>query len=220
MTEPRIDLLAKRRARRLVRQDDASTTPCFTPGTGITTPRGLIAAEELGVGDRVLTRDNGIQTIRWVGSKEIRLPEIESYPHLRPVLIQKDAFGPGLPMKDTLVSPNHRMLITGDHAANTFGEREVLVSAKHLVGTAGVSEAQVLGTTYIHFMFEHHEVVLANGAWSESFQPGDHSLKGLGSEQRAEILSLFPELATDAGRDNYLAARRVLSGGEARRLMR
>ncbi len=209
-----------RRQRRLGRPSDASRTPCFTPGTGITTPRGLVAAETLSVGDKVLTRDNGIQEIRWVGAKEIRLPEIEKSPELRPVLIRKDALGAGLPMKDTLVSPNHRMLITGDRAQDIFGEREVLVSAKHLIGTDGFSEAQVLGTTYIHFMCDHHEVVLSNGAWSETFQPGDHSLKGLGSEQRSEILSLFPELESNEGRNNYLAARRVLNGGEARRLTR
>lgn len=220
MTDVSTDLTALRRKRRLGRPSDASTTPCFTPGTAITTPRGLIAAEALAVGDKVLTRDNGIQEIRWVGSKAIKLAEIEAQPHLRPVLIRKDAISPGLPMQDTLVSPNHRILVTGDHAANIFGEREVLVSAKHLVGLPGIEEAKVLGTTYIHFMFDHHEVVLSNGAWSESFQPGDHSLKGLGSEQRTEILSLFPELADEAGRGNYLAARRVLNRREAKRLMR
>jgi hypothetical protein len=59
-------------------------------------------------------------------------------------------------------------------------------------------------------------VVLSNGAWTESFQPGDHSLKGIGNAQRAEIFELFPELereGTVAG--GFGAARRVLKRHEA-----
>ncbi|HSF92831.1 MAG TPA: Hint domain-containing protein, partial [Paracoccaceae bacterium] len=44
---------------------------CFTPGTGIATPKGEVAVERLKKGDRVLTRDNGIQTIRWIGQKKL-----------------------------------------------------------------------------------------------------------------------------------------------------
>ncbi len=45
-------------------------------------------------------------------------------------------------------------------------------------------------------MFDRHEVVLSNGAWTESDQPGDGTLEGTGKAQRIEILALFPELKT------------------------
>jgi hypothetical protein len=77
----------------------------------------------------------------------------------------------------------------------------------------------VLGVTYIHFMFAQHEVVLSDGAWTESFQPGDLSLKGVGNAQRNEILELFPELKTQEGLKAYSAARRSLKKHEARLLM-
>ena len=73
---------------------------------------------------------------------------------------------------------------------------------------------------YIHLMFKKHEIVLANGAWTESFQPGDHSLKGIASAQRCEIIALFPEWETVAGIDNYGAARRSLKKHEAAYLSR
>lgn len=49
----------------------ARVVACFTPGTGIATPKGEVAFERLKKGDRVLTRDNGIQTIRWIGRKKL-----------------------------------------------------------------------------------------------------------------------------------------------------
>jgi hypothetical protein len=77
-----------------------------------------------------------------------------------------------------------------------------------------------MATTYIHFMFDRHEVVLSNGAWTESFQPGDYSLKGLGNAQRNEILELFPELKTTEGLEGFQAARKSLKKHEARLLVK
>lgn len=112
-----------------------------------------------------------------------------------------------------LVSPNHRILVANARTAIKFSEREVLVAAKHLT-TAGVHTVQSSGTTYIHFMCDQHEVVLANGVWTESFQPDDASLGGIGNAQRLEIFELFPELKTEAGRAAYSAARLTVTGKE------
>ena len=192
--------------------------PCFTPGTLIATPQGQRPVEELRPGDRVITRDNGMQEIAWAGAKTLDYRRLGEDAWLRPVLIRKGALGNGLPERDMLVSPNHRLLMANDRTEMLFGEREVLVSAKHLVGTPGIERAQALGVTYVHFMFEHHEVVLSDGAWTESFQPGDYSIKGIDAEQRAEIFSLFPDLATEDGRKGYGAARMTLKKHESRLL--
>ena len=189
--------------------------PCFTPGTRVATPRGELAVEELRTGDRVITRDNGIQEIRWVGKRALNRAELAAAPHLRPVLIRAGSLGNGLPERDMLVSPNHRMLVTNDRTALYFEEHEVLVAAKHLIDNKGVLPVEVLGTTYLHFMFDRHEVLLANGAWTESFQPGDQTLGGMGNAQRSEIFELFPELTTREGVEKYTSARRTLKRHEA-----
>ncbi len=194
--------------------------PCFTPGTLIATPEGERLVEDLKPGDRVITRDNGIQEIRWAGAKELSGHELARNPHLRPVLIQKGALGDNLPEHDLLVSPNHRVLVNNDKTALYFEENEVLAAAKHLTGLEGVNEVGTLGVTYIHIMFDRHEVVLSNGAWTESFQPGDYSLKGIGNAQRQEILELFPELAEAEGLEAYQSARRSLKKHEAALLTR
>ena len=193
--------------------------PCFTPGTLIATPRGEKLVEELQLGDRVITRDNGLQEIRWIGHRALGAKDLQNAPHLKPVLIRAGALGHGLPERDMLVSPQHRLLLNSERAALYFEEREVLAAAKHLTGMEGVDQVEASGTTYIHFMFDQHEVVLSNGAWTESFQPGEQVLDGMGAEQRDEIFDLFPELREAQGVEAYQAARRSLKKHEARLLV-
>ena len=193
---------------------------CFTPGTRLATVRGEIAVENLREGDKVFTRDNGIQTLAWSGKRDLNARELADRPEFNPVHIRQGALGNNAPERDMVVSPNHRMLITSNMADVLFGEREVLIAAKHLTSLDGVNQVLTPSVQYIHLMFEKHEIVLANGAWTESFQPGDHSLKGIASAQRYEIIALFPELETVAGMDNYGAARRSLKKHEAAYLSR
>lgn len=194
--------------------------PCFTPGTVIATPKGERLVEDLVEGDRIITRDNGIQEIRWIGAKALTGQQLVQNPQLKPILIQAGSLGKGLPEHDMLVSPNHRILLSNDKTALYFEEREVLAAAKHLTGMAGVDAVDAMGTTYIHFMFDQHEVVLSNGAWTESFQPGDQTLNGIGEAQRSEIFELFPELQTLDGIDAYQSARRSLRKHEAKLLVK
>ena len=127
--------------------------PCFTPGTLIATPKGERQIEALEIGDRVITRDNGIQEIRWMGRRTLTGGELTRARHLQPILIKAGSLGNGLPERDMTVSPNHRMLVANDKTALYFEEREVLVAAKHLTGLEGVSVVEPNLVTYIHFMF-------------------------------------------------------------------
>jgi hypothetical protein len=199
---------------------DPSVTPCFTQGTLIATPRGEMQAELLKAGDKVVTRDNGIQTIRWVGQNVLTWRDLQVFGHLKPVLIREGSLGNGLPERDMMVSPNHRILVSNDKTALHFDEPEVLVAAKHLIGGLGMREINSFGTTYIHFLFDRHEVLLSNGCWSESFQPDDYTLKGLGNAQRSEIYELFPELKAQKDTTRFGNARRILTSAEARLLER
>lgn len=194
--------------------------PCFTPGTTIATPMGERLIEDLREGDRVITRDNGLQEVRWIGQSELTGHKLARAPHLRPILIQAGSLGDNLPEQDILVSPQHRILLTSEKAQLYFEEREVLVAAKHLTHLDGIDEVGTLGVTYIHFMFDQHEVVLSNGAWTESFQPGDVTMQGMGDKQKSEIYELFPELETAEGLQDYSAARRSLKKHEAKLLVR
>lgn len=189
---------------------------CFTPGTMIATPTGEHPVESLREGDRVFTRDNGVQEVRWVGNRTLTGAELQTDPALRPVRIKAGSLGHNIPERDMLVSPSHRMLIANERTAMYFDEREVLAAAKHLTKLQGISKVNPSrGVSYHHILFDRHEVVLGNGAWTESFQPGDYSLGGMKSDQRDEIVRLFPTLASVLGRDAYAAARRTLKRQES-----
>ena len=138
-------------------------------------------------------------------------------PALRPVNIGAGALGMGLPLRDTLVSPQHRMLIEGAAPQMLFGETEVLVAAAHLTGLSGVQQILTLGVTYIHLLLDRHEIICANGSWTESFQPADRTLEAADQAQRDELAALFPDLQVDCA--NYKSARPSLKAHEARVLI-
>lgn len=193
---------------------------CFTPGTVIATPRGEKRIETLSVGDRIITRDNGLQQIRWIGTNTIPWQRLEAEQHLRPILIRAGALGDDLPEQDMLVSPNHRVLAFCEQSVLEYQEPEVFVAAKHLVNHRGIKPVDTLGTTYINMMFDRHEAVLSNGIWSESFQLTDMSLETVGNAQRIELFEIFPELISLAKVDPMPAARKTISKRTVRLLAR
>lgn len=198
-------------------QNIESVIPCFTPGSMILTEDGEVPVEELEAGDLVFTRDSGFQELRWIGRRDLPPQALSAQPRFNPVRIRRGALGLNLPDRDMLVSPQHRMLVTGPRAELLFGEHEVLVAATHLVGLPGIDRVTPDGISYLHLLFDAHEIVRADGAWSESFQPGALTLVGLESEQRAEVLALFPELADNPA--SFPAARLTIKAHEARVLM-
>ncbi|SEM52367.1 Hemolysin-type calcium-binding repeat-containing protein [Loktanella fryxellensis] len=163
---------------------------CFTPGTRIATPMGARDIATLRVGDLVMTRDHGLQPIRWIQQRTVRAAGRFAPIRIRPgVLTGQDS--------DLLVSPQHRMLFQGYRAELLFGETEVLVAARHLVDGAQVTREAGGQVTYIHMMFDAHEIVFAEGAATESFHPGAVGLDAIHDAAREELFAVFPELRAD-----------------------
>lgn len=171
---------------------------CFTPGVLIATEAGEVPVEDLKVGDRVITADNGLQAIRWIGKRYFSGARLYSHPDLRPIRIRRHAFGENVPERDMLVSPQHQMMLTSTRAQLLYGEREVLVPAKGLVDDRTVAvDHSVSSVQYVHLLFDRHEMIFANGALTESFHPGFTSLRGMDEAPRREIYQIFPELEND-----------------------
>ncbi|WP_368346210.1 Hint domain-containing protein [Pelagovum sp. HNIBRBA483] len=176
----------------------SSTGPvliCFGGGTRITTPYGDIPVEHLSVGDLVLTQDGRAVPIRWIGKKALSPLQLKLFPALRPITIPRDQFGPGLPNRPLTLSPQHRISFGGWQTEVLFGATEVLFAAKFLMDGV-VPAAPEMGVEYFHLLFDQHEVILANGLASESFQPGTRGLGSLSPDDAAEISALFPDAPT------------------------
>ncbi|MCV2870049.1 Hint domain-containing protein [Defluviimonas sp. WL0002] len=170
--------------------------PFLTEGCVIATDRGELPAEALRLDDRVITRDNGLQALRWIGKCQLSRLAAAECDHLRPLLLRRGGLDGMLPESDMQISPSQRVLAPRDRSLLHFEEHEALVSAKHMVGLRTASSGPVAASCYIHLLFDRHELILANGIWTEAFHPGDISLNGMGNAQRFELYALYPELQT------------------------
>lgn len=189
--------------------------PCFVAGTMIETVQGPRPIETLRRGDLVLTRDHGPQPVSWIGASAIDTRDPERSDTLSPVRIRAGALGRGVPARDLLLSPMHRVLIDGPDTALLFGEPEVLCAAKHLVNGLTITREEAVVVEYHHMLFDRHQIVFSAGCASESFFPGHVGLDGFDDKTRAELFTFFPELQVLP--ESYgQAARQVLRGYEAR----
>lgn len=164
---------------------------CFAAGTMILTRDGPRRIESLQPGGLVETRDDGMQPVRWIGASTV-----DGRGDFAPIRIRKGTFGA---TRDLYVSPQHRMFIEGWRAELLCAEAEVLVAAKHLVNDCTITRAPRRRVTYVHMLFDRHQVVTGNGALSESYFPGPTSLEEIAPACAAEIKTLFPGLRTRAG---------------------
>lgn len=195
---------------------------CFVEGTQIDTVSGLVPVEKLNVGDLVRTVDNGSQAIRWIGSREVAATD-PTYP----VRISAGALGTGLPSRELQVSQQHRLLTCSRIAKRMFGQSQVLIAAKKLVGLPGitlVSDRSLVA--YWHILCDRHEIVLADGAPAETLFTGKGACAALGRRTIANIKAQCPELASrfngdvparllPAPKQQKAFARRLLKNGRS-----
>ncbi|MFN3969952.1 MAG: Hint domain-containing protein [Gemmobacter sp.] len=182
--------------------------PCFVAGTRIRTPAGERAVETLAPGDLIETLDHGAQPLRWIGARTV-----PAMGPLAPVAIRAGTFGNHGRL---LVSPQHRILVRDAMAELLFGETDVLVAAKDLVDGRAVRRVEGEAVTYVHLLFDRHEVVFSEGLATESFLPGPQVTGRMEAEVMAEIAAIFPELDPLTGTGYSPAVRRALKGHEAR----
>ncbi len=180
-----------------------STIPCFTPTTCIATASGQCAVADLRPDQRVITRDNGMQTIRWIGRRDFGWRALGLNPLLRPIRIAANALAEGIPARDMIVSPNHRVLALNP-TRNEAGEG--LVQARDLLGRPGVSVVNAPTVEYVQILFDRHELILGDECWSESYEPTAQSLSALTPDARAELLTVLPEVDSDTA-VSYSAVR-------------
>lgn len=186
--------------------------PCFVAGTMIATPQGPRAVDALAPGDLVMTRDDGAQPVRWAGARTVA-----AQGSLAPVAIRAGTYGDH---GDLMVSPQHRVMIRDAVAELLFGEAEVLVKAKDLVNGDSVRIVEGGEVTYVHLLFDRHQVIWSEGLATESFLPGPATTRMMERGIVDEICAIFPELDPLTGAGYSAAARPTLRHFEARLLVR
>ena len=186
---------------------------CFTPGTRIRNGQGWCPVTDLRPGDRIATRDDGLQDIIWIGHSHVTAPELRARPDLRPVRLRAGAIASERPDQDLVVSPDHRVLLRGPMAQALFSEPEVLVTARDLLNDASIHRDHgVKEVRYIHILLPRHAVIWANDLPCETFHPADMPVSALPRGQREVLLEARPDLLRPT---NYgPMARRCLDRAE------
>jgi hypothetical protein len=135
------------------------TPTCYCDGTRLLTTEGEIKVEDLAVGQMLVTASGAQRPIRWIGYRKINM-RLHPEPDLvQPIRIAAGALAEGVPTRDLLVSPDHGMLVDG-----------ALIPARLLVNHSSITldDSQRV-VTYYHIELDQHDVVMAEGAPSESY---------------------------------------------------
>ncbi|MFC6638486.1 hypothetical protein GV827_01120 [Sulfitobacter sp. JBTF-M27] len=133
----------------------------FTRGTHITMSSGeqrLI--EDLRIGDRILTRDDGIQAIRWISQTTVR-----AMGEFAPIRIHAGTLNNE---HDLIVSPDHRLFIYQRSDEVGAGRSELLVKARHLVNGFTVTLMEGGFVDYFQLLFDSHQIIYAEGIAAET----------------------------------------------------
>ena len=165
---------------------DFDAFPCFARGTRIATDHGEVAVEDLRPGMMLQSEGNALRPIRWIGSRRLVLqPGADTQ---RPILMRAGSLGAGVPRRDLVVSPQHRICL------ERSGETS-LAPAKGLLDLNGVRWMKgKRAVTYYSVLLDQHAVIYAEGAPVESLYPGPVALKVLGPTLRQQIYALIPGL--------------------------
>jgi len=177
---------------------------CFTRGTRLQTSSGSIPIEHIRAGDQVMTLQNGMQPVLWVGQSTVI-----GKGKLAPICIAPHAIGNDTTLR---LSPNHRVLLRNAQVQVLFGVKEALVAVKSLVNGRDICREETDEIEYFHILTAQHDVVFANGALAETLYLGAQGQQALNQTAREEIGVLFPELLGKTS--NVLAAFPVLRARE------
>jgi len=156
---------------------------CFAAGTQIATEHGPVPIESLGAGNLVHTVCDGrLKPIVWTGHRTIDCQRHPRPSRVWPIRISASAFGPNLPHRDLLLSP--------DHAVYWI---DALIPIRCLVNDRTIRQTPVTEVTYFHLELAQHDIVLADGLAAETYlDTGPAAVfHGHGSP-----MSLYPDLAS------------------------
>ncbi len=179
----------------------------FTRGTRIAMASGQqCPIEDLQVGDKVLSRDDGPQVVRWIGQTTMR-----AVGDFAPILIRKGTLNNE---NDLIVSPNHRLFIYQRVDEMGAGRSEVLVKAKHLLNGDSVTRVEGGFVDYFQLLFDDHQIIFAEGIAAESLLLDQRTTPALPDELAREKVPMHTkrahedfEIDNDDTKDGDMAER-------------
>ncbi|SNS54969.1 Hint domain-containing protein [Antarctobacter heliothermus] len=140
--------------------DTSAFALCFAEGTRIATPTGESMVEDLTIGEVVLNAVGKPVPVKWIGRQTVQTRFVG--PKTALVRIRVGAFGNNQPHSDLTVTADHGMVQDG-----------LVINASALVNRDTIDWVPMADLpeqfTVYHVETEAHDVILANGAPSETF---------------------------------------------------
>ena len=133
----------------------------FAKGTRLTLPTGeMKPIENLKVGDQLLTRDAGIQKIRWIGHSTVRATGAQAPILIKAGVLQNE--------NDLVLSSDHRLYVYQQDDLLSNERAEALVRARHLLDGKNVVWLDIGYIDYYQILFDEHQIIYAEGIAAES----------------------------------------------------
>lgn len=186
----------------------SAATACYAAGTRIATINGECCVENLVVGDLVKVHGGGGEhhaPIVWLGHRHVDCTTHPQPHDVWPVRVRSGAFGPGVPHRDLLLSPDHAVFVAGDAEDGAQG---VLIPIRYLINDATITREPVDRITYWHVELPRHDIILAEGLAAESYLDTGNRRA---FTNYGPVIDLHPDFGRDAW-DTRACAPLVLSG--------
>jgi Hint domain len=133
----------------------AQTLSGVAAGTRIMTMDGEIPVEFLMPGDRIITRDSGVATLR-----AIAVTVVADAPMIR---VTADSLGSGRPGEDVLLAPGQCILLRDWRAKALYGQAQAMVPVSRLVDGQYVSHCTAATARVFALQFDRAHVIYAEG---------------------------------------------------------
>ena len=158
----------------------------FTRGTHITLGSGAqVRIEDLKVGDRVLTRDDGVREVRWIGQTTVR-----AVGDFAPIVIRAGTLNNE---NDLVVSPDHRLFVYQRRDEMGVGQPELLLKARHLVNGDTVFVQEGGFVDYFQLLFDRHHIIYAEGIVAETMLLDPRTRPALPQEMLEQVSPLLDQ---------------------------
>ena len=110
-----------------------------------------------------MTMTGEARAIKWIGRRSYGGRFVMGRKDILPICIKAGALDDNVPRRDLWISPHHAMYLEG-----------VLIEARDLVNGVSIVQAErVEKVEYFHIELDSHDVIIAEGALSESFIDDD-----------------------------------------------
>lgn len=168
------------------KKDDKHCVPCIAANTLIKTSRGEIMIQDLRVGDKVITIDNGYKEILYI---------TEGFTDQCYQYVGK--------IGSVILSKNHCILYS------VALQSEYVIPVKFYQMIDATCKTVNEWTRVFNILLESHELINANDCWVESMYPGQWIIDNMDDREDAEIIAKF------ASENLYSRCREMLTKKKA-----